>query len=250
MTFDKSLTVREIAIQNPASVRLFEDLGIDYCCGGKRSLEEACQVANVPVEPVVEQLTALEAGAASADEMPWMAARLCDLTAFIVDRHHAFVRSEIPRIDALLQKVVSRHGAAHAELKPIQENFTALSEELLAHMMKEEHVLFPFIQQMEEAQRKNRPAPAGCFPSVQFPIARMLADHDDAGALLARLKQLSNGYQAPPDACPSYRGLYHALAEFERDLHQHVHLENNVLFPRAVHMERVLQGEANVPQHV
>ena len=156
------------------------------------------------------------------------------------------MRDETPRLEALLQKVVTRHGEAHPELRVIQETFVALSHELLAHMMKEEHVLFPFLDQMERAARTGGPSPVGCFASVEFPIARMLADHDDAGALTAKIRELSGGYQPPDDACPSYRGLYHALEEFARDLHQHVHLENNVLFPRAVEMERSLQVTAHV----
>ena len=246
MTFDKSQTVREIAIINPATVRVFENLGIDYCCGGKRPIEEACKKANVPVERLMQQLNELETNSVSPEEQRWMEVPLTDLTMHIINRHHRYVREEAPRVEALLQKVVTRHEEAHPELKAIQETFVALSQELFAHMMKEERVLFPFLDQMDTAVRTGGPAPLGCFASVEFPIARMLADHDDAGALTARIRELSSCYQAPADACPSYRGLYHALEEFSRDLHQHVHLENNVLFPRAVEMERSLQVISHV----
>ena len=246
MTFDKSQTVREIAITNPATVRVFENLGIDYCCGGKRTMQEACEKANVPVETLMQQLHESETSSVSHEEQRWMEVPLADLTAHIISRHHRYVRDEAPRVEALLQKVVTRHGEAHPELRSIQETFVALSQELFAHMMKEERVLFPFLDQMDTAARTGRPAPVGCFASVEFPIARMLADHDDAGALTARIRELSGGYQAPAEACPSYRGLYHALEEFARDLHQHVHLENNVLFPRAIEMERSLQGISHV----
>jgi regulator of cell morphogenesis and NO signaling len=146
----------------------------------------------------------------------------------------------------LLQKVVNRHGEAHPELGAIQDTFVALSQELFAHMMKEERIIFPFLEAMEAAARPGQPAPLGCFASVSLPIARMLADHDDAGALLAKMRDLSGDYRAPDGSCPSYRGLYQALEEFERDLHHHVHLENNILFPRAMEMERSLKETVHV----
>jgi len=246
MTFEKNQTVREIAIQHPASVRVFENLGIDYCCSGRRPLEEACEKANVPVEKLMQQLLDLDTSSIAQDETNWTEASVADLTAHIVQRHHSYVRDEAPRLEALLQKVVNRHGEAHPELSAIQETFAALAGELSTHMLKEERVLFPFLEHMEAAVRTGGPLPVGCFPSVEFPIARMLAEHDDAGALTARIRELSGGYQPPDGACPSYRGLYHGLEEFERDLHHHVHLENNILFPRAVEMERSCPEAAQV----
>jgi regulator of cell morphogenesis and NO signaling len=245
MTFDKNQTVREIAINNPAAVRVFENFGIDYCCGGRRPLHEACVRANAPVDHVMRALDELEVNGTSPGET-WTNSSLADLAAHVVRRHHRYVRDESPRIELLLQKVVNRHGEAHPELGAIQDTFVALSQELFAHMMKEERVLFPFLDAMEAAARAGQPAPLGCFASVELPIARMLADHDDAGALLAKMRDLSGGYRAPDGSCPSYRGLYQALEEFERDLHHHVHLENNILFPRAVEMERSLKETAHV----
>ena len=245
MTFDKNQPVREIAINNPASVRIFENFGIDYCCGGKRPLDEACARANAPIDRVMEALDELDVKGISPEEA-WTNQSLMDLTTHIVRRHHRYVREEAPRIELLLQKVVNRHGEAHPELGAIQDTFVALSQELFAHMIKEERILFPFLEAMEAAASAGQPAPLGCFASVELPIARMLADHDDAGALLAKMRDLSGNYRAPDGSCPSYRGLYQALEEFERDLHQHVHLENNILFPRAAEMERSLKETANV----
>ena len=245
MTFDKNQTVREIAINNPTTVRIFENFGIDYCCGGKRPLQEACASANAPIDRVIEALAELDMNGTSLEEA-WTNSSLADLTAQIVQRHHRYVREESPRIELLLQKVVNRHGEAHPELGAIQDIFVALSQELFAHMMKEERVLFPFLGAMEAAACAGQPAPLGCFASVELPISRMLADHDDAGALLAQMRNLSGGYRAPDGSCPSYNGLYLALEEFERDLHHHVHLENNILFPRAVEMERSLKETADV----
>jgi regulator of cell morphogenesis and NO signaling len=138
----------------------------------------------------------------------------------------------------MFEKVVSRHGQAHPEVASIRDLFEALTAELSVHMQKEENVLFPYFEQMESAVAQGTaPAPAA-FGSVQMPISRMLADHDDAGELLAKIRALSSEYQAPDSACPTYRALYHGLEEFEHDLHRHVHLENNILFPRALHMEQ------------
>ena len=229
------MTVREIAIQNPASVPVFEALGIDYCCGGKQSLEEACRRANVPVEKALKMLSATEPPQAARN---WTEASTAELTGHIVEQHHRYVRSESPRLVAMLDKVVDRHAAAHPELRFIRELFGAMTGELFIHMVKEENVLFPYFVQMEVAAREGRPVPRAMFGSVEMPISRMLADHDDAGALLARMRTLSVDYAAPADACPTYRALYHGLEEFERDLHQHVHLENNILFPRALEAER------------
>ncbi|HEX5226106.1 MAG TPA: iron-sulfur cluster repair di-iron protein [Bryobacteraceae bacterium] len=249
MIFEKNETVREIAIRHPESVRVFETLGIDYCCGGKRPLAEACKNANVPLAKLLEMLGELEAKAGGEEQWSPEGASAAELAAHIVERHHGFVRAEAPRLQALAAKVVTRHGQAHAELGPIQDAFEALVEELSGHMMKEERILFPFIAQMEKAIGNGGPAPAGCFPSVEFPISRMLAEHEDAGALTARIRELAGGFQAPADACPTYRALYHGLEQFERDLHYHIHLENNILFPRTVEMERRLQESADVSVH-
>ena len=246
MTLNTNQTVREIAINNPQTVRIFESLGIDYCCGGKRPLREACERANVPLERAIELLTTVKSQSTSPEERSWSGASMADLTGHIVQRHHRSVREESPRLQLLLEKVVNRHGGAHPELRSIQDLFAALSQELFAHMLKEEQVLFPYLQKMEAAASAAGVRPEACFGSVEFPIARMLADHDDAGELLARMRELSGQYQAPEDACPSYRGLYHGLQEFERDLHQHVHLENNILFPRAVEVEKKLQDTEHV----
>ncbi len=230
-------TVREIAIENPWSVPVFESLGIDYCCGGKRSLQEACQRAKVPLDEVIQRLSAVSDQPAEAAGN-WAESSIRDLLGHIVQDHHGYIRSESPRLVSLLQKVVARHGAAHPELKSIQELFAAMLDELLMHMMKEENVLFPYLAKMEAAASEGRAVPAAMFGSIEVPISRMLADHDDAGELLVRIRALSGDFRPPEDACPTYRALYHGLKQFERDLHQHVHLENNIVFPRALEMER------------
>jgi len=231
-------TVREIALENPSIIRVFESLGIDYCCGGKKPLSDACSHANVDLARVVELLEQARNQAASPQALEWRDKPLGELTTHIVGQHHAYVRRETPRIEGLLAKVLARHGADRPEIREIDQLFSAISKELATHMLKEEQVLFPYMERMEQSVRAGNPVPPAFFGTVQRPIANMVAEHDDAGALLARIRELSNGYQAPASACPTYLGLYLALAEFERDLHQHVHLENNILFPRAIEMEQ------------
>ena len=234
---DVNQTVREIAIEHPTTVRVFESLGIDYCCGGKRSLQDACQRAGVPVEQALNLLATVKEDS-TADTANWGGASAQQLIHHIVGRHHSYVRIETPRLMTMFEKVVSRHGQAHPELAPIRDLFQALTEELAVHMQKEENVLFPYFEQMESAAAQGTAPPPAVFGSVEMPISRMLADHDDAGELLAKIRALSAEYQAPDSACPTYRALYHGLEEFEHDLHHHVHLENNILFPRALHMEQ------------
>ena len=236
-------TVREIAIEHPASVRVFESLGIDYCCRGKRSLLDACQRAQVPPEQLLQLLSAAEQGTPEPAGN-WAEASMQELMQHIVDQHHGYVRREAPRLGVMLEKVVSRHGEAHPELKSIQELFAAMAEELFAHMMKEEKILFPYLARMEQARSEGLEVPPAMFGSVEVPISRMLADHEDAGELTARIRALSAEFQPPEGACPTYRALYQGLEEFERDLHRHVHLENNILFPRALEIER--EGIAHV----
>jgi len=229
MSINSEQTVREIAIGNPASTRVFETLGIDYCCGGNHSLSVACARANVPVERVVGLLE--RCGQPSIDAVS-NDAPLGELTRHIVERHHGFVRRESPRIQGLAEKVSGKHGRADPELSEIQALFDTLTQELGEHMLKEERILFPYIQSLGDTA-----ASPACFGSVESPIAVMITDHENAGAILAKLRTLSNGYRPPEDACPTFHALYAALEEFERDLHWHVHLENNILFPRAIACE-------------
>jgi regulator of cell morphogenesis and NO signaling len=232
-------TVREIAVENPASIRVFETLGIDYCCGGKKSLADACSHADIDVDRLLDLLSKADLESNTPVSAEWSGKPLRDLIAHIVLNHHGYVRRETPRIESLLSKVVSKHGSARPELLQIEQLFTAIGQELSTHILKEEQVLFPYIERMEQAALKNEyPLPPAFFGSVKRPIANMMAEHDDAGALLSRIRKLSDGYKAPGGACPTFLALYRGLEEFERDLHHHVHLENNILFPRAVEMEQ------------
>jgi regulator of cell morphogenesis and NO signaling len=236
MSISATKTVRELAVEVPNATRVFENLGIDYCCGGKRSLSEACDAAKLPVDEVIKALSAAAKPASSAD-CQLHSGSLAELIDHIVRTHHKFTREETVRLQTLLDKVCGVHGKNHPELLGIRETFLGLAHELSLHLMKEENVLFPYIIRMEEASFQNEPMLPAPFGTVQNPIRMMMQEHDGAGEALRHIRQASNHFTAPEDACLSYQTLYQALAGLEADLHQHIHLENNILFPRAAAME-------------
>lgn len=238
MSVTATKTVRELAVDEPGAARVFEGLGIDYCCGGKQTLEQACNAAGVQIGKVMDALEAAKSSAhAPSSQINWQSVPLSDVIAHIKKTHHQYTRQEILRISPLFQKVCSVHGKNHPELRQLQAVFEDLAQELSTHLMKEEMVLFPYIERMEESVLQHEPVLPPPFGTVQNPVAMMEHEHDSAGNALRSLRTGSNDYSAPPDACVSYQTLYKALAELEGDLHQHIHLENNILFPRAVAME-------------
>jgi regulator of cell morphogenesis and NO signaling len=229
-------TVREIALEQPASIRVFEHFGIDYCCGGRKPLEEACTGAHLEVETVIAALEAAARVPAATTE-DWTSKPLAELCSHIVTTHHEYVKRELPRLAQLAEKVVNRHGSTMPELPTIASSLAKLSEELTQHLAKEELVLFPYVAGLEQALCDGSPLPRSCFGNVANPIAMMTQEHDAAGSLLAELRRLSGNFTTPPGACPTFIAFYEGLKEFEGDLHQHIHLENNVLFPRAIELE-------------
>ena len=237
MTIAATKTVGEIVAETPNCAREFEALGIDYCCGGSRTLSEACTQLNVSVEETLARLEKSAEQATSAEDKNWQVLPLSDLIAHINSTHHVFVRSESPRINALAAKVVGVHGKNHPELLTVRQLFSALSEELHVHLMKEEQILFPYVLRMEESVTAGEMAPPAMFGTVMNPVRMMMREHDGAGDALRSLRAVTSDYKLPEDACVSYRTLYQALQDFEKDLHQHIHLENNILFPRATAME-------------
>jgi regulator of cell morphogenesis and NO signaling len=232
-------TVRELVQEFPSATRVFEKFGIDYCCGGKRPLAEACNAANLSVNEVLDSLeTAQKVSHNSPKALDWQTEPLAELVAHIMNTHHKYTREEISRLGPLLAKVCSVHGKNHPELNNVRAVFHGLAQELTMHMMKEEKMLFPYIVRMEEAIIQKEPILPSPFGSVQNPVLMMEHEHDDAGEALRALREMTSGYTVPRDGCISYQTLFQALAEFEADLHQHIHLENNILFPRAIAMER------------
>jgi regulator of cell morphogenesis and NO signaling len=229
-------TVREIALEQPSSIRVFERFGIDYCCGGRKPLAEACAARDVEVDAVIAALESAAETLAQKGE-DWSQASLDSLIGHIVSRHHSYVKSELPRLAMLAQKVVNRHGDTMAELGVIQATFSNLDLELTHHLAKEEQILFPYVVGLDRAQTNANMQASACFGSVANPIAMMTEEHEAAGTLLGQIRQLSSDFTTPVGACPTFHAFYDGLREFELDLHQHIHLENNILFPRAIALE-------------
>jgi regulator of cell morphogenesis and NO signaling len=240
MTLDSNKTVRELAVEVPSATRVFEKLGIDYCCGGGKKLNEACDQAKLAVDLVLRDLELAENARQERLESvtDWNAEPLADVIGHIVKKHHAYVQSEIPRLLHLSGKVSSKHGPAHPETVKVNELFETLASELTTHLMKEEQILFPYVVRLEESSIEKAPVIPSCFGKVENPIQMMVMEHDNAGDILRELRSATSNYRLPEDACTSYRTLYTGLLEFEADLHQHIHLENNILFPRAIAMEQ------------
>ena len=239
MHIDTSTTVRDLTAGIPGATRIFEARRIDYCCRGACSLAEACAIAGVRAEDLVVELEqAAEWAAEPDDPIQWEHEKLADLAKHIVERHHAYTRQELERLDGLSSKVLAAHGAEHPELKTVRELFEAMNEDLLPHLTREEVMLFPYIEELETARRAGRGRPFAPFGTVDNPIRAMMHDHDHVGGVLRQMRALTRDYSPPEGACGSWKALYAALEALEQDLHEHMHLESNLLFPRAIEMER------------
>jgi regulator of cell morphogenesis and NO signaling len=220
--------IADVVAEQPDAIEVFERLGVDYCCGGDRTLDAACREKGLDVGSVVGQL---QAGREKPLSSPaWRKLSLSELCDHIEWTHHALLRHELPRLRDLIIRVVDRHGKTHPELVELAQTFDELHEELVPHMVKEERVLFPMIRALETAQT----VPRFACGSMENPIGVMEEEHRSAGQALERLRELTHGYQPPADACASYRALLEGLARLEADLHLHIHKENNDLFPRAL----------------
>ena len=226
-------SVRDIVVEVPTAIPVLELLGIDYCCGGKHTLAEACSKTNQNVATVVKELESQQENTSEL-EVPWQTTPLGDLISYILQKHHTFTREQLALIGELAAKVERRHGTAHPELRRLTEALATINAELAHHFFCEENVLFPYIEQLKGDQSAMARA---AFGTVHQPVTRMMTDHDQTGDELRTLREITNNYRPPDDACTTYRALYRALEDLERDLHRHIHLENNILFPRALKLE-------------
>lgn len=230
-------TVGDAVTRDLRSAAVFARHGIDFCCGGRRTIDDACRAAGVDPELVLRELGGLiTRGEAPEDRSQWTPTRMLD---HVVDHHHAYVRRQIPIIQGYLNKLIDKHRSSRPELLGVQELFTGLARELAHHMEKEERILFPYIRAMVAARAANAPLPSTPFGTIQNPVRMMEAEHQQAGQDLWLLRGLTNGFTPPTDACATWGACYAELAAFERDLHEHVHLENNLLFPAAARLEEI-----------
>ena len=235
----EDITIGEIVARDFRAAAIFQRFGIDFCCGGKRSVPAACRTAAVEPSLVLASLDELRPEEGASDNPTgWSVDRLA---THIVDTHHAYIRSSGPTISAYLEKLVKVHGARHPELARIFHAFGQMYRELLPHMMKEEHVLFPYLGELTSAVAGAKFVSP--FGTVLNPIHMMEREHEEVGSEMRVIRELTSDFTPPEDGCTTYRVCFAELQRFEQDLHRHVHLENNVLFPRAVALEeRVCRG--------
>jgi len=234
MAFDTQTRIGDIVLKVPATMRIFEALNIDYCCGGQRTLEAACAHAGQDLQVVQDRLATLAAGAsAPSDPQVWQSAPLTELMDHLEATHHAFTRSELSRVAPLMEKVLKVHGDHHPELARIAQCFEAMESDLRPHLEKEERILFPYVRNLESGTG----ATGCCFGTVQNPIRAMQNEHEQVGEILRELRTLTQDYTPPEDACGSYRSLFMGLRNLEEDLHLHIYLESHLLFPRAIQLE-------------
>lgn len=240
MNIGSQTPVADLATQYPATIRVFQRHGIDFCCGGRRALGEVCADQKLSLADLTGELeTALSSASPSG---VWQGGSLRALVAHIVERYHRPLDEELPRLGRMMEKVLRVHGERHPGLQQVAATFGAIVGDLRPHMQKEERVLFPFIGRLEAAGSGGEASPPSPFGTVRNPIGAMEFDHEMVGGLLARLREQTGDFGAPGDACNTYRGLYHGFADLDRELHEHIHLENNILFPGAIRLEAEWPG--------
>ena len=239
---DEKTTVRDLVGRYPQTRPVFEKHGIDYCCGGGKPLADAAHQCGQELPELIDALKeALDRPTSRAEtvEKDWYTPSLGELIHHIVDEHHAYMKAALPRLQSLISTVLKAHAAQHGDmLRQVQAIFNDLDEEISSHLMKEEQVLFPFISTAEARAQQGLPMLSAPCGSVCHPIQQMEYEHESAGRALASLREVTCDYALPPDACPTFRAMYEELQRMEADLHQHIHLENNILFPRATELEK------------
>ena len=232
-------TLKQIVTDDFRTAAVFEKYSLDFCCRGGHTIEQACIEKNISKDSVLTDVYDILRREESSDRS-FGSLPMTDLIHHIVTNHHAYVKKMVPILLAHTQKVASVHGANHPEVVQIASGFDRVASELQHHMMKEERVLFPYIETLVAASDSKEPVQPPPFGTARNPIRMMEAEHQAAGDELYEIRRLSSNYTPPADACTTYRVTYQELQEFERDLHQHVHLENNILFPKAIELEEKL----------
>lgn len=237
MNHIKEITIGEIVADDYRTAVVFESFGIDFCCKGNKTMDEVCESKNISINVLHQELEKAKANETNpiSDYKSWP---LDLLTDYIEKRHHRYVEDKTPLLKQYLDKICTVHGNNHSELFEIKELFNQSAGELAAHMKKEELILFPFVRKLTHTRRENQASPQPSFGTIQNPINMMMHEHDTEGEIFRQIAKLSNNYTAPSDACNTYKATFALLKEFETDLHLHIHLENNILFPKSIEMEK------------
>lgn len=234
------MAVKDILIQHPQTRPVLETLGIDYCCGGKDTLARAAEQAGLSADQVLVNLEQAlrEAGRDVTSTRDWSSVSLAELVDHIEQTHHVFMKEQLPRLAGLLDKTIQAHGERHgAMLEQLKHSYISLKTDIEMHLAKEEQILFPLIRQMEAFHQHRGPTPDMHCGSIGNPIRQMEHEHYVAGEFLVQMREITNNYALPNDACPTFAALYEGLDALEKDLHEHIHLENNILFPKAQALE-------------
>jgi len=240
-TGEKPTTIGELVAADYRKAEVFRKFGLDFCCGGKKSLKEACEKKGINEKEVEVALSKVENQAKDVqhDFNSW---ELDFLTDYIVNVHHKYVKNNVSMLFEYSDKVANRHGNNHPEVIKIAQLYQLIAEELKVHMEKEEQMLFPYIKKLVTTKSENASIDNSAFGNIENPINIMMAEHESVGEYMDEIHKISNDFNPPTDACSSYQVLYSKLDEFEKDLHQHIHLENNILFPKAIELEKELLG--------
>lgn len=236
-------TVGAVVAADYRTAAIFSKYGIDFCCNGNKSIEDACHQGGISAEEVHAELEKVKKNIPEGDTANDYNSWPLDLLADYVERkHHRYVKEQLPVITGYIDKICSVHGDKHPELLQIQPIFAFSARELSEHMQKEEKILFPYIRQLALAAEGKGERPSAFFGSVKNPIWMMTHEHDAEGQRFRSIRELSGGFATPADGCNTYRTTYSLLDAFEKDLHLHIHLENNILFPKAIELEQKLQA--------
>ncbi len=234
-------TVGILVAGQPLRAAVFDHFGIDYCCGGKRTLIDACEQGGIALDAVVASLVDNDAAVAvDQGAQSWLNASLTELADHIEQTHHVYLKNELPRLEALAEKVAKVHGVRQPKLLQVAAIFSAMSAEILEHTAKEELVLFPFMRLLDQCKGRPSGLPSAPFSTVAKPVSCLESEHDDAGAALMQLRQLTDQYTAPDGACASWQALLAGLAHLDQDLRVHIHKENSILFPLAIKAEALV----------
>ncbi len=231
-------TLSEIVKKDFKVASLFEKYNLDFCCGGNHTLKESCEKNNIDLSLIINELNSIK-NQDSNESFNFDNWELDFLVDYIINVHHSYVRNNIPLITSHSEKVVVKHSEHHPEVIKVKEIFDEVKEELLLHLHKEEQILFPYIKALVDAKKMNKKVQAP-FGTVVNPVRMMIMEHENAGAAFQSIYKLTNNYALPEDACNTFTLLYKELEAFEKDLHKHIHLENNILFPKAIELEKKL----------